>query len=621
MKRVLLKIGALLMMVCFLAMGAAAADNDLAALLAELKGDQPVTKAELEKILTELSQYVQRDGELELEETVTFEDLMRLQRLSGQIRSQTGEIERRASDLSAEQKELGYQLTRIGYGAQGIIKTKKYELTGDGVSAALDFDGQSLYYDPVQPEIISNGLKMNGGLLLTLYGRPAAETLLSGDVVVNRIWGGASSMELRSITLAMEGEDRLTVGRFQKSWSPYSIYFPISEGEYESQLFSKVRESRLSDQGISGPNRILEGIDYQKAAEDYAVNLLGAKIRTVEGSYPFYRYLWGAKGQLKLLANLDLNLEALTLSDLARTPVNEKYGEQNNVVNLGLAWRHGALSVASEMARSSYNEAFLKEIPSLPGSAKRLQVSGQKGALELSAAYSYVDPHFVSFTAQSRDLKLQADGNFGSGELLTAENVPVSQGGLRFLPYGYATPNRKWTELRVALRNRKLDTQLLYQAGGEIADATLDGLIVGTTQNLKAFTRLKYGLRLPLQVAGLPLDFVCGWRQDQVRWGDDPYSQSAEVTNCFEDTIDAGVKLNWGAVNCLAGIKGIARRGQYLGADVDTRYSVKSIGVEYLLSRQASISLYRNFYDYGDAEDAANSYAGPVAGFEFAVSY
>jgi hypothetical protein len=58
-----------------------------------------------------------------------------------------------------------------------------------------------------------------------------------------------------------------------------------------------------------------------------------------------------------------------------------------------------------------------------------------------------------------------------------------------------------------------------------------------------------------------------------------------------------------------------------LGADVDTRYSVKSIGVEYLLSRQASISLYRNFYDYGDAEDAANSYAGPVAGFEFAVSY
>ena len=621
MRHVLLKIGALLMIVCFLAMGAAAADNDLAALLAELKGDEPVTQAELEEIFTELSAYVRRDDESELEEAVSFEDLMRLQRLAGQIRSQTGELEQKVSSLSEQQKEIGYQLTRIGYGAQGIIKAKKYALSGGGAAAALDFDGQSLYYDPVQPDPVTNGLKMNGGLLLTLYGRPAAETLLSGDVIVNKIWGGASSMTLRSITLAIESEDRLTIGRFQKSWSPYSIYFPLGEEKYESELFSKVRASRLSDLGISGPNRVLEGIDYQKAAEDYAVDLLGAKIRTVEGSYPFYRYLWGAKGQLKLLEALDLNLEALTFSDLARASKGDSYGERNNVVNLGLAWRRGAFAFTGELAKSSYNEAVLKEISSLPGSAKRVQVSGQKGALELSAAYNYVDPYFVSFAAQSRDLKLQADGNFGSGELLTAEGVPVSQGALRFLPYGYATPNRKWTELRVALRNRKLDTQLLYQAGGEIADATLDGLIVGTTQNLKAFTRLKYGLRLPLQVAGLPLDFVCGWRQDQVRWGDDPYSQSAEVTNCFEDTIDAGVKLNWGAVNCLAGIKGIARRGQYLGADVDTRYSVKSIGVEYLLSRQASISLYRNFYDYGDIEDGANSYAGPITGFEFAVRY
>ncbi|NLC46105.1 MAG: hypothetical protein GX766_03045 [Firmicutes bacterium] len=486
------------------------------------------------------------------EETPAASDFQLNLELQEEVKKLQGKIEELQGQLelaNRQKSDLYSALTRIEIKGTSVTDFRNFHLKGPGAGSALDFLGRPLWHDPIESEMQLTGSKGNERVSLLIVGRPIPQIEVGGDIEFIYTWAGGKQLTpSENIYIKADfGAWQTLGGTYWAQFSPLTLFYPLDQPKFESDIFAQKRSNWLAEQKIKGNSRRLEGFRGQFQVDNLKVTGLVGRV----AKSPYHRFLWGLEGVLAVSPALELTGNFVSYKD---DIASATAGSAADSLLLGLAanWQlRKNLSWQGEIVRSSYNSNILGDLPPAFDQAFTSELTWKSAQLQLQSRLINVGPFYYAPTAQSRDYALTNASIFGPTTARTAMGGLVAEAANEALPYGLATPNRKGIQFAAAYTFQSGATFLVeHWQLSELRPSLDDGRLTDQFATTRNYYVEKIGGELPLtkiirhSIFSLPqkeTKLTGQWERRRTVRPADPESGAASQINRTELISDLGL--------------------------------------------------------------------------------
>lgn len=464
--------------------------------------------------------------------------LERLWEFEGEL----GDLNKKIYSISQRQDSLEESIKRFEISGFASGKIAHFELQGE---KPRDFLGRELWQDQLEAKGASSGNLANQLTSLTLVGRPAPQIEVRGDLAATTIWGGATVLSADNLAIMTNLDPVRTIaGIYYTSFTPLTLYYPVAEPWFESELFANQRASLFGKQKLKAPKRRLEGVSGEINMDSFAGQGLLARVRTENDSAP-YRFLTGVN--LNLIPG-EQNLVGLNWISLKDDPKSTGANiTTSDLLGLNWQWRLWQdLFFTGETVKSSYDYSLTDGLDPIVDLARVLELRWLKDEVILQLRALDIGTYYFAPTSQSRDYRLSQRSIFGPETALTVDGVENENAIDSLFPYGLATPNRLGTQfrgylspkkgLRISLELAKVQEKQAASAYGETQ--------VSSHRTKRNFTGLRLGGELDLRELAIlekPLKVLGQIQTESISRADDTATPQNEELQLNSKSIDWGI--------------------------------------------------------------------------------
>ncbi len=529
-------------------------------------------------------------------------DLTQLQQRLFDSELELGRRLKEIQSLREEQARFDRQLDSFYLTGKGFAQLRRFNIAGEGKTAAKNFLGQPLWYDGVETEAQTQGSKANQQMYLTIVGKPSEQIEVASSIVPSAVWGGGSKLRLDNVVIKANFNNfKTTAGTFWAEFSPLTLYYPQAQSWFESAFYTRQRAQWEEEQGIVGNKRKLEGLSLEYGLNNLFLQGFMSKVKD-NSNNSRHRFLTGYAVNLTPSGKNLLGANWLRLSD---DPVGGA-GSAMNAELLGLNWNWSLrrdLSASGELVRSKYDNSVTETVAAAEDLAAWGELRWEMDKVIVQLRTLKVGPYYYAPAAQSRTYNLSDLTRFGAPESVTAMGGTVADANREALPYGLATPNRKGYQLSA-----------LYAPGGRLQAAfqrtdlhqvrpTAEDGTISETAPKYHYIADRIGGKIDLtgilrvRERAFPqknLNFVC-----QLERRSTIAAASAER---FKEIL-----TDWGFSYELRPGWNVLLGGKKKNSDETERNSL-TYGLEVIVSPQTAVCVTSSAIDYQDKTDGKNDY-------------
>ncbi len=557
----------------------------------------------------------------------TPQDNFELEQRLWDVRFKLMEVEKTIESLKQDKTNLENLQRSVELRGSAAVKVSTFTITGSGAAKAIDFLGRPLWYDAVEGESQTRGSKANETHKLYFIGRPAPNIAIKAGVKGSVAWAGSSRFSIDELSISTGTSNLQTIaGVYWAGFTPLTLFYPSYPSWFESELFADLKTSYLEDQGIEGNNRRLSGIWGRYEIDNLAIQGLGAKLRSRDGTNPGLRHRFLTGLQIRLLPQNNMSVGINWLEAKDDLASGSGAAIDNEVLGVTLQARNfwQNLSFNGEFAGSIYNPDLTKRSPVAKDSAWYADLIWQDEQFSTMFRVMRVGPLYRSIASQSRDYTIADFGVFGPGNAQTLMGGINEQAANEALAYGLATPNRQGVQLQIAYRPAARfriagDCLFLKEGTPALADGTLTD----------AFTALR---AYQVARAGGDIDLTNLINIGSRKYPQRPFhllgqielrrTTRSESTDSAADTklllqdaiVDLAVSYElrpgW---KLLAGNKLFQRSGEVGSLSSRNKHNTFIIGVKVEVTPEVSVSLTQQLTSFADEMSAANNYDGKAS--------